>query len=127
MRNLKATGHISGRGRRLVASYLCLDLKVDWRYGAAWFEERLIDHDTCSNYGNWAFQASIGPQRVEPFNMITQNKKFSPNGEYIRKWVPEISKLPRQNIHQPWLMSAEAQEAHVKLTGEGSVQNSTLA
>ena len=61
MRELRKTGHISGRGRRLVASYLCFDLKVDWRYGATWFEERLIDHDVCSNYGNWAFQASIGP------------------------------------------------------------------
>ena len=55
MRELNATGYISNRGRQIVASYLTHDLRVDWRWGASWFEERLIDHDFCSNYGNWSF------------------------------------------------------------------------
>jgi deoxyribodipyrimidine photo-lyase len=55
MRELNRTGWMPGRGRQLVANYLTLDLKVDWRYGAAWFEEKLLDHDFSSNYGEWSF------------------------------------------------------------------------
>jgi deoxyribodipyrimidine photo-lyase len=63
MRELDQTGYISHRGRQLVSSYLCIDMKVDWRYGATWFEEKLIDHDTVSNYGGWAFASNVGPAR----------------------------------------------------------------
>jgi len=55
MRELNRTGWMPGRGRQLVANYLTLDLKVDWRFGAAWFEEKLLDHHFSSNYGEWSF------------------------------------------------------------------------
>lgn len=60
MRELKLTGFMSNRGRQNVASYLCHDLHVDWRYGAAYFEEMLIDYDASSNWGNWAYVAGVG-------------------------------------------------------------------
>ena len=70
MRCLKKTGYIPNRGRQLCASYLTLDLKIDWRFGATWFEENLIDHDECSNFGGWSFVAGLGPARVDAFNVV---------------------------------------------------------
>ena len=67
-----------------------------------WFEERLIDHDVQSNYGGWAGSAGIGAGRVLVFNSLTQSMKFDPNGEYIKKWVPELSDVPAAFIHDPW-------------------------
>lgn len=63
MRELNANGFMSNRGRQIVASYLCIDLKQDWRYGAHHFEEKLIDHDVYSNYASWNAAAGIGLTR----------------------------------------------------------------
>jgi deoxyribodipyrimidine photo-lyase len=60
MIELKLTGFMSNRGRQNAASYLCSDLALDWRYGAAYFEHQLIDYDVCSNLGNWAYLAGVG-------------------------------------------------------------------
>lgn len=90
MRELNQTGWMSNRGRQIVASYLTLDLKQDWRYGAHHFEEMLIDHDVRSNYGGWSACAGLGPGRVNFFNTLLQSKKFDPKGEYIKLWVPEL-------------------------------------
>ena len=76
MRELNATGFMSGRGRLITASYLTNDLKIDWRYGAAYFEEKLIDHDIYSNYGGWTFAAGLGSGRQTIFNVIIQSKKY---------------------------------------------------
>lgn len=70
MRELNATGFMSNRGRQIVASYLALDLKQDWRVGAHHFEEMLLDHDVHSNYGNWNAAAGVGPGRVNYFNVL---------------------------------------------------------
>ena len=71
MIELKLTGFMSNRGRQNVASYLCNDLKLDWRYGAAYFEQQLIDYDVCSNWGNWAYLAGVGndPRGNRVFNI----------------------------------------------------------
>ena len=70
MREMNATGFMSNRGRMVVAAYLTLDLLIDWRHGAYYFEEKLLDHDVQSNYGSWNFTAGIGPGRIMRFNTL---------------------------------------------------------
>jgi len=71
MRDMNTTGFMPNRGRMVAASYFAMDLKQDWRFGAHYFEEALIDHDVQSNYGGWAFSSGIGPGRVLVFNTLT--------------------------------------------------------
>merc|ERR1719375_2633630 len=87
MRELKATGFMSNRGRQNVASYLIFDLGVDWRYGAAHFEELLLDYDPCSNWGNWVAAAGLTGQRVNKFNTRKQLSDYDPNRDYVRHWL----------------------------------------
>ncbi|WP_298224823.1 DASH family cryptochrome [Flavobacterium sp.] len=89
MRELKLTGFISNRGRQNVASYLCNDLKLDWRYGAAYFEQQLIDYDVCSNWGNWAYIAGVGndPRENRYFNIEKQAQDYDKNKAYRNLWL----------------------------------------
>jgi len=87
MRELAATGFMSNRGRQNVASYLIFDLGVDWRYGAAHFEELLLDHDPCSNWGNWVAAAGLTGQRVNKFNTRKQLSDYDPKREYVNFWL----------------------------------------
>jgi deoxyribodipyrimidine photo-lyase len=89
MRELKLTGFMSNRGRQNVASYLCNDLKMDWRYGAAYFEEQLIDYDVASNWGNWAYLAGVGndPRPHRYFNIEKQANDYDAKGEYRKLWL----------------------------------------
>lgn len=109
MRELNATGYMPGIGRRAVASYLVRDLKQDWRYGAAYFEEKLIDHDVHSNYGNWNEYSGIGPSQSAELNSLNQARDFDANGDYIKTWCPELTDLPLQYLHEPWTMPAAIQ------------------
>jgi len=102
MRELNATGFMSNRGRQIVASFLTHDLRQDWRYGAHYFEEKLIDEDVTSNYGGWNSCSGIGPGRVMIFNVMLQSKKFDPDGKFIKTWCPELSVLPLFYLHEPW-------------------------
>lgn len=111
MREMNETGFMPNRGRMVVACYLTMDLKQDWRFGANYFEERLIDHDVHSNYGGWCFSAGIGPGRVLVFNSLTQSAKFDAQGEYIKKWCLELAKVPLEYIHDPWNMPASLQKS----------------
>jgi len=103
MRELAATGFMSNRGRQIVASFLINDLKISWQMGAEYFESMLIDYDPCSNYGNWNYIAGVGadPRENRYFNILSQARKYDPEGDYIRHWIPEISMLPKDGIHQP--------------------------
>jgi len=87
MRELASTGFMSNRGRQNVASYLIFDLGVDWRFGAAHFEEHLLDHDPCSNWGNWVAAAGLTGQRVNKFNTKKQLSDYDPQREYVRWWL----------------------------------------
>merc|ERR1719486_1227162 len=87
MRELKATGFMSNRGRQNVASFLIFDLGVDWRYGAAHFEELLLDYDPCSNWGNWVAAAGLTGQRVNKFNTKKQLNDYDPKREYVNHWL----------------------------------------
>jgi deoxyribodipyrimidine photo-lyase len=88
MRELRASGFMSNRGRQNVASYLVHHLKCDWRAGAAWFEHALLDYDPCSNYGNWNYLAGVGndPRENRVFNPEKQAANYDPQGEYQRLW-----------------------------------------
>ncbi len=99
MRELKATGFMSNRGRQNVASFLCLDLGLDWRLGADYFETQLLDYDPASNWGNWVAAAGLTGGRVNKFNITKQSKDYDPDGEYIRLWIPELAKVPATKIH----------------------------
>lgn len=103
MRELKLTGFMSNRGRQNVASFLTKDLHIDWRWGAAWFEHCLIDYDPCSNWGNWAYVAGVGndPRENRYFNILTQAKRYDPQGEYVRTWIPEIAQIEGFKINRP--------------------------
>merc|ERR1719321_1447455 len=99
MRELSATGFMSNRGRQNVASYLIFDLGVDWRYGAAHFEEHLLDYDPCSNWGNWVAAAGLTGQRVNRFNTRKQLNDYDPKREYVRLWLeggpsPAVGRTP---------------------------------
>lgn len=89
MKELLTTGFMSNRGRQVVASYLVNDLKVDWRYGAAWFEQQLLDYDTSSNWCNWMYVAGVGndPRPNRYFNVKKQAEMYDPDGEYVSHWL----------------------------------------
>lgn len=112
MRELAATGFMSNRGRQNVASFLTKNLGIDWRMGAEWFESLLIDYDVCSNWGNWNYAAGVGndARGFRYFNIPKQSKDYDPDGSYVKHWLPELAKLPRQKIHSPWALDAEDQK-----------------
>lgn len=111
MRELNATGFMSNRGRQVVASFLVTELGLDWRMGAAYFESKLIDYDVTSNYGNWMYIAGVGNDpRDRYFNSILQAKRYDPQGNYVRMWLPELAKLT-DTIHHPWTPSKELFQA----------------
>jgi deoxyribodipyrimidine photo-lyase len=89
MLELKLTGFMSNRGRQNVASYLCHQLKLDWRWGAAYFEQQLIDYDVCSNWGNWAYLAGVGndPRGSRVFNTEKQADEYDKNKLYRAMWL----------------------------------------
>lgn len=91
MLELKKTGFMSNRGRQNVASYLVKDMKVNWQWGAAWFESQLIDYDVCSNWGNWNYVAGVGndPRENRYFNVPSQAQRYDPKGEYVKLWLSE--------------------------------------
>jgi deoxyribodipyrimidine photo-lyase len=114
MRQLTATGWMHNRLRMVVASFLTKDLGLDWRQGEAWFAEKLLDFDLAANNGGWQWAASTGCD-AQPwfriFNPVTQSEKFDTEGRFIRRYVPELARVPRKFIHAPWQMSAAEQAA----------------
>ena len=118
MKELNLTGFMSNRGRQNVASFLINDLKVNWQMGAEYFETLLVDYDPTSNWGNWNYIAGVGadPREDRYFNILTQAKKYDPQGSYVKLWLPELNEIPSQKIHQPGLLSEEEQkQVHVLL------------
>jgi deoxyribodipyrimidine photo-lyase len=91
MIELLKTGFMSNRGRQNVASYLCKDLKTDWRWGASWFESQLIDYDVASNWCNWMYIAGVGndPRENRYFNINKQAEMYDADNSYRRLWLEE--------------------------------------
>lgn len=88
MKELLATGYLSNRGRQIVASCFIHELGMDWRYGAAWFEQQLVDYDVGSNWGNWQYLAGVGadPRGCRHFDLDKQTRQYDPDGRYIKRW-----------------------------------------
>ena len=111
MRELKATGFMSNRGRQNVASFLTKNLGVNWQMGAEWFESFLIDYDVCSNWGNWNYTAGIGndARGFRYFNIPKQSKDYDRQGNYLRHWLPELASIKGDKIHEPRKLSRQEQ------------------
>lgn len=107
MLELAFTGFMSNRGRQNVASFLTKNLGIDWRMGAEWFESLLVDHDPCSNYGNWNYAAGVGndSRGFRWFNTLKQSRDYDPKGDYVRHWLPCLREVPHEFVHEPWKMN----------------------
>lgn len=104
MRALKATGWMHNRLRMIVASFYCKHLFLPWRWAEDYFMSQLIDGDFASNNGGWQWSASVGTDAApyfRIFNPTSQSERFDPQGTFIKRWVPELSKLTAKQIHQP--------------------------
>ena len=105
MRQLNQTGWMHNRSRMIVASFLVKDLHFEWQVGARYFEERLTDFDPASNSHGWQWTAGCGTDAspyYRVFNPVLQGVKFDPNGDYVRKFVPELAHIENGKIHEPW-------------------------
>ncbi len=122
MRQLNQSGYMHNRLRMVVASFLTKDLGVDWRLGERYFAEHLIDFDLAANNGGWQWAASTGCD-AQPwfriFNPVTQSTRFDPEGRFIRRYVPELARVPDTFIHAPWTMGGIDQTAcRTKIGGD---------
>jgi deoxyribodipyrimidine photo-lyase len=114
MAQINRTGYMHNRLRMVVASFLVKDLGIDWRRGERWFAQALIDYDLAANNGGWQWAASTGCD-AQPyfriFNPVTQSQRFDPEGRFIRRYLPQLAGLTAQEIHAPWLVPAQRQQA----------------
>lgn len=116
MRQLLETGWMHNRVRMIVASFLVKHLLQDWKQGARWFWDTLVDADLASNTLGWQWSGGCGADAApyfRVFNPIIQGKKFDPDGSYVKSFLPELAKLPVKYIHTPW----EASTAALKVAG----------
>jgi deoxyribodipyrimidine photo-lyase len=114
MRQLNTTGWMHNRLRMITASFLIKDLLIDWRKGERYFMSQLIDGDLAANNGGWQWAASTGNDSApyfRIFNPTTQGERFDKEGEFIRKWLPELKEVPVKHIHQPHLWAANHQRS----------------
>jgi deoxyribodipyrimidine photo-lyase len=115
MRQLNATGWMHNRARLVVGSFLTKDLHLDWRLGEVYFARQLLDGELAQNNGNWRWIASVGVDPAPParrmFNPTLQLRKFDPRGVYVRRWVPELERVPDDRLAEPWTMTDAEQQA----------------
>jgi deoxyribodipyrimidine photo-lyase len=115
MRELRATGWMHNRVRLVTGSFLTKDLQLDWRAGEAWFARLLLDGEPAQNAGNWQWIASVGADPAPAFrrmyNPARHQERFDPDGEYVRRWVPELRDVPAARRAEPWTMSEDEQRA----------------
>ena len=106
MRQLVVEGWMHNRTRMVVASFLVKDLHLEWQIGERFFAQHLVDYDVASNAHGWQWTAGCGTDAspyYRIFNPIEQGKRFDENGDYIRKYIPELAHLSASEIHEPWL------------------------
>jgi deoxyribodipyrimidine photo-lyase len=113
MRQLQREAWMHNRCRMIVASFLTKDLLIDWRWGEQFFMQNLVDGDPAANNGGWQWAAGTGTD-AQPyfriFNPTSQGRKFDPQGAYVRRYVPELRRVPVRYIHEPWKMPATEQQ-----------------
>jgi deoxyribodipyrimidine photo-lyase len=122
MRELWTTGWMHNRVRMIVASFLVKNLLIPWQDGARWFWDTLVDADLAQNTLGWQWTAGCGADAApyfRVFNPVSQGAKFDPHGKYVRRWCPELAKLPNEWLHQPWVAPTSAlADAGVRLGGD---------
>jgi len=109
MRELWATGYMHNRVRMVVASFLVKHLRIHWRHGEAWFWDTLVDADLANNAAGWQWVAGSGADAApyfRIFNPVEQGRKFDPDGVYVRRWCPELARLPTEHVHAPFAAPA---------------------
>ena len=113
MRQMNSEAWMHNRGRMVVASFLTKDLLIDWRWGEKYFMRQLVDGDQAANNGGWQWAAGTGTD-AQPFfrifNPTSQGEKFDPDGVYVKRWVPELARVPVKSIHAPWKLTAAERE-----------------
>ncbi len=113
-RQMNSEAWMHNRARMVSASFLTKDLLCDWQLGEKYFMQKLVDGDEASNNGGWQWAAGTGTD-AQPFfrifNPVSQGEKFDPDGEYVKRWVPELKRVPAKYVHRPWDLSAAEQEA----------------
>jgi deoxyribodipyrimidine photo-lyase len=107
MRQLTATGWMHNRARLITACFLVKDLHIDWRRGERHFMRYLLDGDVANNNGNWQWVAGTGTDTkpYRRFNPIRQAERFDPDGEYVRRYVPELADVNGRDVHEPWKLT----------------------
>ncbi|MBS03616.1 MAG: deoxyribodipyrimidine photolyase [Gammaproteobacteria bacterium] len=121
MRELWQTGYMHNRVRMIVASFLVKNLGIDWRCGARWFWDTLVDADLANNSASWQWVAGCGAEAApyfRIFNPVTQGRKFDPDGRYIRRWIPELRGCPPRHLYSPWTAPGEELAAADIVLGE---------
>jgi len=105
MRELWQTGYMHNRVRMIVGSFLVKNLLIHWHHGESWFWDTLVDADLANNSASWQWIAGCGADAApyfRIFNPVTQGKRFDPDGDYTRKYIPELSALPDKYLFAPW-------------------------
>ncbi len=130
MRQLAATGWMHNRARLVTASFLVKDLGLDWRRGEEVFSELLLDADVQQNNGNWQWVAGVGTDAApyfRIFNPTLQARKFDPDGDYIREWLPELADLSSAQIHEPWRSETPPRGYPAPIVDHAAARERTLA
>ena len=119
MRELWETGYMHNRVRMIVGSFLVKNLGIHWKHGERWFWDTLVDADLANNSAGWQWVAGSGSDAAtyfRMFNPVMQGQKFDPDGDYVRRWIPEIGSLPTAYLFNPWEASDSVlSEAGIKL------------
>ncbi len=115
MRELWTTGWMHNRVRMIVGSFLVKHLLISWKEGASWFQDTLVDADLANNTFGWQWVSGSGADAApyfRIFNPVLQGQKFDPKGIYVKKFIPELTYLPEEQIHTPWLLSKDKQRQY---------------
>jgi len=130
MRQLRTEAWMHNRVRMIVASFLIKHLLIPWQHGEAWFWDTLVDADLGNNAANWQWVAGCGADAApyfRIFNPVTQSKRFDPDAEYIRAWVPELATVAARRVHAPWEMSEAEQQAAGCVIGSVTKRQGSVA
>ena len=118
------------RLRMIVASFLVKDLHLEWTRGAKHFMDHLIDGDLANNQHGWQWTAGTGTDAApyyRVFNPTLQGKKFDPDGDYVRRWVPELKGLSKKDIHEPWALDEPPEDYPAPIVDHADERKVALA
>jgi deoxyribodipyrimidine photo-lyase len=130
MRQLRGEAWMHNRMRMAVASFLVKDLHLPWWWGARHFLDLLVDGDLASNQHGWQWAAGTGTDAApyfRVFNPMTQGERFDPQGEYVRRWVPELADVEGKKVHQPWTLAEPPSEYPAPIVDHKAERQEALA